>query len=84
MHQMIAKVKEHPNAIRKVVFELQTVDWRTNKKIPDAELAETIKSLYDAGVQHVAYYPDDSIQDHPATSALRPVFDIKSNKPVAP
>lgn len=84
MDQMIEKVKQHPNAMRKVVFELQTVDWRTNKKIPNAELAETIKSLYDAGVQHVAYYPDDSIQDHPSTAALRPVFDSKSNKPVAP
>lgn len=84
MQQMIEKVKEHPNAMRKVVFELQTVDWRTNKKIPNAELAETIKSLYDAGVQHVAYYPDDSIENHPDTAALRPVFDRKSNLPVVP
>lgn len=84
MHQLIEKVKQHPNAMRKVVFELQTVDWRTDKKIPSAELAETIKSLYDAGVQHVAYYPDDSIQDHPDTAMLRPVFDRKSNLPVVP
>ncbi len=84
MQQLIEKVKEHPNAMRKVVFELQTVDWRTDKKIPSAELAETIKSLYDAGVQHVAYYPDDSIQDHPDAAVIRPVFDGKSNMPVVP
>ncbi|MBC7751474.1 MAG: poly-beta-1,6-N-acetyl-D-glucosamine N-deacetylase PgaB [Candidatus Saccharibacteria bacterium] len=84
MQQMIEKVKQHPNAMRKVVFELQTVDWRTDKKIPSTELAETIKSLYAAGVQHVAYYPDDSIQDHPDAAILRPVFDGKSNLPVVP
>lgn len=84
MQNLVAKVKEHPNAMRKVVFELQTVDWRTDKKIPSAEIAATIKSLYDAGVQHVAYYPDDSIQDHPDAAIIRPVFDGKSNMPVVP
>ena len=84
MQEMIEKVKKHPNAMRKVVFELQTVDWRTDKKIPSAEIADTIKSLYDAGVQHVAYYPDDSIQDHPDAAVIRPVFDGKSNMPVVP
>jgi biofilm PGA synthesis lipoprotein PgaB len=84
MEEIVAKVKEHPNAMRKVVFELQTVDWRTDKKIPSAEIAATIKSLYDAGVQHVAYYPDDSIQDHPDAAVIRPVFDGKSNMPVVP
>jgi len=84
MQQLIEKVKKHPNAMRKVVFELQTVDWRTDKKIPSTEIAETIKSLYNAGVQHVAYYPDDSIQDHPDASIIRPVFAGKSNMPVVP
>lgn len=84
MQQLIAKVKEHPDAMRKVVFELQTVDWRTDKKIPSEELAETIKSLYNAGVQHIAYYPDDSIQDHPNAAVIRPVFNGKSNLPVVP
>ena len=37
-----------------------------------------------AGVQHVAYYPDDSIQDHPDAAVLRPVFNGKSNMPVVP
>jgi biofilm PGA synthesis lipoprotein PgaB len=84
MAEMVAKVKEHPGAMKHVVFELQTVDWRTDKKIPNAELAATIKSLYDAGVQHVAYYPDDSIQDHPDAAVIRPVFDSKSNMAIVP
>jgi biofilm PGA synthesis lipoprotein PgaB len=84
MAEMVAKVKEHPGAMKHVVFELQAVDWRTDKKIPSAELAATIKSLYDAGVQHIAYYPDDSIQDHPDASVIRPVFDSKSNMAVVP
>ncbi len=80
--QLIDAVKEHPNGMKRVVFELQTVDWRNDKKIPSEELAETIKSLYSAGVQHIAYYPDDTAKDHPDTAVLRPVFDAKPNMPV--
>jgi len=79
--KLIDNVKEHPNAMRKVVFELQTVNWRTGEKISNQELADTIQSLYNAGVEHIAFYPDDSIKDHPDPAVLKPVFDHKSNMP---
>ncbi len=81
MRQIIEKVKAYPNAMKKVVFELQAVNWRNDQKIPSAELAATIQTLYDAGAQHVAYYPDDPIKDHPDPAIIRPVFDRKSNMP---
>lgn len=77
---IVSRVKKFPNGIKKTVFELQAVNWRTNQKIPSDEMASTIQSLYQQGAMHVAYYPDDPIQDHPNTQVLRKAFDLKSSK----
>lgn len=77
---IVNRVKSFPNGMEKTVFELQSVDWRTNKKVPSEEMAKTIQSLYAQGVMHVAYYPDDPIQGHPDTSIMKKAFDLKSSK----
>lgn len=65
-------------AMKKVVFELQTVDWREdNRPIPTEQLADTIRALYAMGAQHVAYYPDVPFQDHPDARLLRPAIDAR-------
>lgn len=76
---IVNRVKKFPNGIKKTVFELQAVNWRTNEKVPSEEMAATIKSLYQQGAMHVAYYPDDPIQDHPDTQVLSKAFDLKSS-----
>lgn len=80
--ELVAAVKERPGAMRKVVFELQAVDWRDgNRPIPTRELADTIKRLYALGVQHVGYYPDVPLSEQPEPSVLKPVLDTKPNAP---
>ncbi len=65
-------------AMKRVVFELQTVDWRDgNRPIPTEELAETIRALYALGVQHVGYYPDVLFREHPDARVLRPAIDAR-------
>lgn len=81
---LVAKVKEKPNAMSKVIFELQTTDWRDNHLIPSQELADTISSLYAQGVRHVGYYPDNMHHEHPDPAILKPVFNSKSNAPETP
>jgi biofilm PGA synthesis lipoprotein PgaB len=76
---LVNRVKQFPDGLKKTVFELQATDWRNNQKIPSAEMAETISKLYSEGVRHVGYYPDDPFQDHPDTTILRKVFDTKSS-----
>lgn len=78
---LVDRVKQYPNGINRTVFELQATNWRTNEKIPSQEIADTIAKLYSLGAKHVAYYPDDPIQDHPDPAVLRAVFDSKSSKP---
>ncbi|CAB1216106.1 Poly-beta-1,6-N-acetyl-D-glucosamine N-deacetylase [Acinetobacter bouvetii] len=77
---IVNRVKQFPNGMKKTVFELQSVNWRTNQKVPSEEMAKTIQSLYAQGVLHEAYYPDDPIQDYPDTHVLRQAFDLKSSK----
>jgi biofilm PGA synthesis lipoprotein PgaB len=80
--QLVERVKSRPGAMNRVVFEIQTVDWRHDSKpIPSDELAATIRSLYDLGVEHVAYYPDMLFDNHPDWSAMRAVLALKPNVP---
>lgn len=81
-HDLVNAVEDRPGAMKKVVFELQSVDWRDgNRLIASRELADTIRSLYGMGVQHVGYYPDALFSDHPDAAVMRPVLDSKPNAP---
>jgi biofilm PGA synthesis lipoprotein PgaB len=80
-HELVRAV-EYRDAMKKVVFELQAVDWRDgNKPIPSHELADTIRSLYGMGVMHVGYYPDALFAGQPDPRVLKPVLDSKPNAP---
>ena len=82
---LVERVKEHPGAMSKVVFELQTVDWRKDGKlIPSEELAGTIKSLYEMGVEHVGYYPDQLFDNHPNPTLIRNTLALKPEVPDLP
>lgn len=76
--KLIQRIKQYPQGMKKTVFELQAVNWRNNQKIPTEEMVNTIGALYQQGVIHIAYYPDDPIQGHPNTIDMRKVFDTKS------
>jgi len=62
----------------KVIFELQTRDWRTQTNIPTETLVAQIRQLFLNGAMNVAYYPDDFLEDHPKLDILRPGFSIES------
>jgi biofilm PGA synthesis lipoprotein PgaB len=80
--ELTNKVKEHPGALNKVVFEIQAVDWKDgNRLIPNQEMADSLRTLYQLGAQHVGYYPDMLFNDHPDPAVLKPVFDSKANTP---
>lgn len=84
---LIARVKSRPGAMSRVVFEIQTVNWEDgDKPLPINEITATIKSLYEQGVQHIAYYPDMLFENHPEWSPMRHTFALKPaiSKPQAP
>jgi len=80
--RILAGIERFPSARKRIVFELQTVDWRYNQKpIPVDEIAATIGMLYDAGVSHIAYYPDMLFESHPDAAKMRQVFSRQPNDP---
>jgi biofilm PGA synthesis lipoprotein PgaB len=81
LKQIVDKVAEHPGAMRKVVIELQAVDWRKDgAPLPGTELADTIRKLYQWGVKNVGYYPDNLFKNNPDPQQLRPVFAMLANE----
>jgi biofilm PGA synthesis lipoprotein PgaB len=78
----LVKAVEDRDATKKVVFELQAVDWRNDSApIPSADLAAEIRRLYAMGIQHVAYYPDVPFGNHPDAAVMRAAFALKPNEP---
>nr|WP_236766797.1 poly-beta-1,6-N-acetyl-D-glucosamine N-deacetylase PgaB [Acinetobacter junii] len=77
---ILKRLKKYPNGIKKSVLELQAVNWRNDQKIPSEEMAATIKSLYQQGAMHIAYYPDDPIKDHPDVKQMHDAFAQKSSQ----
>ena len=73
---LAATVLRRPKAAQRVVFELQSKDWRTNKAIDSAKLAEHVMILRRAGVHHIGYYPDNFAQDQPNIKTLKPAFSL--------
>jgi poly-beta-1,6-N-acetyl-D-glucosamine N-deacetylase len=73
---LAAKVLQHPKAAQRVVFELQSKDWRTNKSINSTKLAEHVMILRRAGIRHIGYYPDNFLEDQPSVKVLKPVFSL--------
>lgn len=80
--RILSGIERFPSARNRIVFELQTVDWRNNQRpIPVDEIATTIGMLYDAGVIHIAYYPDMLFESHPDAAKMRQVFSRQPNDP---
>ena len=69
--RLLSSVSSYKFGPKKTIFELQTVDWRTNHRLSDDELRRTMRWLQASGIMHIAYYPDDFIEGFPNIAELR-------------
>lgn len=75
---IVKHVKEDECGLERTVMELQSVDWRKESApIPSKELSQTIEHLYNLGVHHIAYYPDNLYKNVPDVDAIREDFAKK-------
>lgn len=67
----------------KVLFEFQTVNWRTQKPIPESELISWIQLLQKHNIYSYGYYPDNFLKDQPSMHKMRPYMSVntKAGKP---
>jgi biofilm PGA synthesis lipoprotein PgaB len=77
LQELAQKVGRYPRGLEKMVFELQTVDWYTQKPISMETFKNQISLLRKAGAQHLGYYPDNVFADQPALSTLKQVFAVE-------
>lgn len=71
---LVAAAARHPEGLKKTVFVLQTVNWKTMEKIPSADFIAQLELLRKLGVQHIGYYPDDVFLDQPHIKDLQKHF----------
>ncbi|OHE08982.1 MAG: poly-beta-1,6-N-acetyl-D-glucosamine N-deacetylase PgaB [Sulfurimonas sp. RIFOXYD12_FULL_33_39] len=75
---IVKHVKEDECGLERTVMELQSVDWRKDSEpISSKELSQTIEHLYDLGVHHIAYYPDNLYKNNPDADVIREDFAKK-------
>jgi biofilm PGA synthesis lipoprotein PgaB len=70
--------KKHPDALKKTVFELQSVDWRVSQKIPSEKLKQQMSLLQQKNALNYGYYPDDFYQNQPAFSMLKEMMSLET------
>ncbi|MCF5092848.1 Poly-beta-1,6-N-acetyl-D-glucosamine N-deacetylase precursor [compost metagenome] len=78
MDRLVVAVREHDPDLKHTMFELQTVDWRTQTPISGEQLRAQIRRLQAQGVRHFAWYPDDFIADKPSTQDARAAMSARN------
>ncbi|RPE82017.1 poly-beta-1,6-N-acetyl-D-glucosamine N-deacetylase PgaB [Vulcaniibacterium tengchongense] len=78
LDRLLEEVARSPDGLARTVFELQTVDWRTDRPIPTERLKAQVRRLLARGARHVAWYPDNFIDDVPPLRDAREAISARS------
>jgi biofilm PGA synthesis lipoprotein PgaB len=81
LRRLVERVADQPRGLERTLFELQSTDWRQRRDLPSTELAQQIRTLYDLGVHHVGYYPDNLHRGTPDPAVIAPVLAAHSSAP---
>ncbi|HET8598153.1 MAG TPA: poly-beta-1,6-N-acetyl-D-glucosamine N-deacetylase PgaB [Castellaniella sp.] len=76
LDRLVAAVKQHPGALSRTVFELQSRDWSKpgQPAVDGRTLARWMERLQRAGVRNFGYYPDDFARNQPNLDLIRPAM----------
>ena len=77
LKNLVSEIAKQPGALRKTVFELQSLDWRNATRIDSDEMAEQMKLLQLQGALNFGYYPDDFLNDAPSHHVIRPFLSLQ-------
>jgi len=71
LQKLVQKAKEYPDGIQKTIFKVQTYDWKRKKWINSRIVDRWLRTLVSSGAQHIAYYPDNCIDNKPDEKIIR-------------
>lgn len=65
LKDLARRVVATPGGLDGTIIELQAFDWNVRKPVADAILEKQFSLLRSMGVRHLAYYPDDFLENQP-------------------
>ena len=74
---LVDSAKVYPQGIEKTVFKIQAFDWRRKIWLKTGMLNGWLTDLVSDGARHVAYYPDDFVEDHPRAAVIRMIMSTE-------
>jgi biofilm PGA synthesis lipoprotein PgaB len=74
--QLVKAASGQPDGIKKTVFELQSVNWKSQQKIPMPVFIGQLELLKKLGVRNIGYYPDNVFDDQPRLADLQQHFSL--------
>ena len=76
--ELVKAAAKEPDGLKKTVFELQTVNWKNQQKIPSDIFIGQINLLKKLGVKNLGYYPDNVHENQPRLDDLKQHFSLPS------
>jgi len=70
LNSLVKAAGTYSAGMEKTVFKIQAYDWHRKQWIPDSRLCNQLRIVLSAGARHVAYYPDDFIDNRPDKAQL--------------
>ena len=78
MEKLVMRIKDHPQGLRKTIFELQSFDWEHNRPVPTEEIVEQMKFLQRQRAVNFGYYPDNFHENQPDLKKIRGGISLQS------
>lgn len=76
LQTLVDSAKQYPWGLDKTVFKIQTYDWKKGRPIATRTINKWLRTLVASGAKHVAYYPDNVIDNHPQERIIRDMISI--------
>jgi biofilm PGA synthesis lipoprotein PgaB len=75
---LVSKIALHPQGLKKTVFELQAVDWKTRQQISDEDVASQMELLQRSNALNFGYYPDNFLLNQPSLAMLKTMMSLQT------
>jgi poly-beta-1,6-N-acetyl-D-glucosamine N-deacetylase len=79
LDELVRTIGKTPGALKKTVFELQSVDWDKKTPLPSEKLHEHMRRLQLSGALSFGYYPDDFVRNLPDVSVIAPAISLREH-----
>lgn len=77
LKELVRKSKKYPDGLKKTVFKIQAYDWNKKLWINEKTLDKWLRVLAASGAQHLAYYPDNYVDNKPDAKIIRLMMSVE-------